>query len=384
MSPATSARQAWSETRRLLCVRLDGMGDLLMTTPAIAALRRPGRHLTALVSRSGAAIARLVPDIDEILPFDAPWMKPPPPRNTDSPRSDTPSRNIESPRSDTPSRVLVDTLAEGRFDAAVIFTVYTQSPLPAAFLCHLAGVPLRLACCRENPYDLLTDWVPEREPAEIVRHEVKRQLDLVASVGASIDDERLRLHVPDRARARVSCLLAEHGIPPRRWILMHPGATAASRRYPLDLFAEAATTLAERTDRTILLAGAASDAPFVDEIRRRMRAPSLSFAGLLDLEELCALIETAPLLVCNNSVPAHIAAATGTRVVDLYALTNPQHTPWRVPSRVLSHDVPCRGCLKSTCPEGHHACLRGVPPSRVADAAQDLLRETSSLVETAY
>jgi ADP-heptose:LPS heptosyltransferase len=69
----------------------------------------------------------------------------------------------------------------------------------------------------------------------------------------------------------------------------------------------------------------------------------------------------------------HIAAALGTPVVDLYALTNPQHTPWRVPSRVLSHDVPCRNCLKSACPQGHHDCLRGVEPAAVVSAAVALL-----------
>jgi ADP-heptose:LPS heptosyltransferase len=66
----------------------------------------------------------------------------------------------------------------------------------------------------------------------------------------------------------------------------------------------------------------------------------------------------------------------GTPVVDLYALTNPQHTPWQVLSRVLNHDVPCRNCHKSVCPAGHHDCLRRVPPEAVAAAAVELLRAT--------
>ncbi len=61
----------------------------------------------------------------------------------------------------------------GSFDAAVIFTVYSQNPLPAAFLCYLAGIPLRLAHCRENPYQFLTDWVKDTEPEQNVRHEVR-------------------------------------------------------------------------------------------------------------------------------------------------------------------------------------------------------------------
>jgi len=79
-------------------------------------------------------------------------------------------------------------------------------------------------------------------------------------------------------------------------------------------------------------------------------------------------------LVANNSAPSHLAAALGTPVVNLYALTNPQHTPWRVPAQVLNEDVPCRWCLKSVCPQQHHRCLRGVEPQQVVDAALALMR----------
>ena len=65
------------------------------------------------------------------------------------------------PRAD---RAMIERLRAARFDAAVIFTVYSQNPLPAALLCYLADIPLRLAHCRENPYQLLTDWVAEPEP----------------------------------------------------------------------------------------------------------------------------------------------------------------------------------------------------------------------------
>jgi ADP-heptose:LPS heptosyltransferase len=59
----------------------------------------------------------------------------------------------------------------------------------------------------------------------------------------------------------------------------------------------------------------------------------------------------------------------------LYALTDPQHTPWQVPNRVLFHDVPCRFCFQSVCPAGHGDCLAGVAPERVADAVQALLAQ---------
>ncbi len=94
----------------------------------------------------------------------------------------------------------------------------------------------------------------------------------------------------------------------------------------------------------------------------------------MNLAELAALLRRAPLLISNNTGPVHVASAVGTPVVDLYALTNPQHTPWGVPCRVLSHDVSCRNCYKSICPEGHNDCLRKIPPGDVVQAALDLLR----------
>jgi ADP-heptose:LPS heptosyltransferase len=99
-------------------------------------------------------------------------------------------------------------------------------------------------------------------------------------------------------------------------------------------------------------------------------------AGCLEFAELCAVIEAADLLVSNNTAPVHIAAAVGTPVVDLYALTSPQHVPWQVPHRLLYRDVPCRYCYKSVCPAGHHDCLTRVAPAEVAEAVRALLDST--------
>ena len=316
-----------ADVRRILCARLDNLGDVLMTTPALRALRRlPGRpRLTLLTSPSGAAIAPLVPELDEAISY-----------------------------------------------AAVIFTVYSQSPLPAALASLMAGIPRRLAHCRENPYQLLTDWVRESEPEQHVRHEVRRQLDLVASVGAHTDDERLSLRVPAAAHARAARLLARLRLEPNGWVAIHPGASAASRRYPPERFAAVADGLAAAGLAPVFVGGC-DERALVDAIRAAMRAPGPSLAGRTSLAELAALLSRAPLLVANNSGPAHVAAAVGTPIVSLYALTNPQHTPWGVPSRVLYRPVPCAWCYKSVCPTGHHECLRGVEPEAVVAAARELL-----------
>jgi lipopolysaccharide heptosyltransferase II len=343
------------------------MGDVLMTTPALRALKHGvrGRRLTLLTSAAGAGIARLVPEVDEVVVYTAPWVKfgglPPD------------ASGLES---------MICRVRNGGFDAAVIFTVYSQNPLPAAMMCFLADIPRRLAHCRENPYGLLTEWVPDPEPGNGVRHEVRRQLDLVASVGCTTRDQKLSLRVPGRARRRVRALLADMDRR-RPWAVVHPGATASSRCYPPELYAAAARALVRDWGWQVVFTGSAGEAPLVDAIRAAMEAPARSLAGCLDLAELAALFAEAPLIVTNNTGPMHVAAAVGTPVVALYALTNPQHTPWDVASRVLSHDVPCRNCYKSVCPEGHHACLRAVRPEAVVAAALELAASRPARVAAA-
>lgn len=350
---------SWTGVRRILCLRLDTLGDVIMTTPAIRALKRsaPGRHITLMTSSSGAAAGRLAPDVDEVLVYDAPWMK-----------------GTEEALSAQSDREMVESLRRSAFDAAVIFTVYSQSSLPAAMLCYWADIPRRLAHCRENPYYLLTHWVREMEPETCLRHEVRRQLDLVATVGAHTDEERLSLAIPDRAAASVDELLGGMMKRNRPWVVVHPGATAASRRYPPEGFASVARRLVQELDCAVAFTGTEPERDLVDAIRTDMAAPSYSFVGILDLPEFAAVLARASLLISNNTGAVHVAAAVGTPVVDLYALTNPQHTPWQVPHRVLFHDVPCKYCYRSVCPEGHHHCLRLVEPERVVNAAEELLQ----------
>ena len=166
--------------------------------------------------------------------------------------------------------------------------------------------------------------------------------------------------------------------PKRPWVVVHPGATAPSRRYPAGQFGAAADLIASDVNCHVLFTGTADETDLVLAAQARMQRPGISLAGQLSLGELAALIAHSKLLVSSNSGPVHIAAAVGTPVVDLYALTNPQHTPWAVPHRVLNHDVPCKYCYKSICPEGHHDCLQLVEPDEIVAAVRSLLAERAA------
>jgi lipopolysaccharide heptosyltransferase II len=357
----------WNKATNILCVRLDSLGDVLMCTPAMRALRdsRRGRSITLLTSPGGAAAAPFIPELDGVIAYQAPWMK---------------SSAARDPGADI---AFATGLAQQGFDAAVIFTSYSQSALPAAMLCYLAGIPLRIAHCRENPYHLLTDWVAESEPEPVVRHEVRRQLDLVAQLGCGTDNNRLSFALRDADLVAVRARLAARGIEAdRRWVLLHPGASAPSRRYPAQHWAQVIRLLDQRLGWPLVLTGSAGEAQLIDEIREASGVAVHSLAGELALGEMGAALKLATVVVSNNTGPAHIAAAVGTPLVDLYALTNPQHTPWQVRHRVLYHDVPCRFCQKSVCPEGHNDCLAKIAPARVVEAVSCLLELDSEVPAT--
>jgi lipopolysaccharide heptosyltransferase II len=356
----------WETARNILCIRLDTIGDVIMTAPAMLALKvsQPDRRITLMTSSAGAAVAPLLA-LDGLIVYDSPWLKATAPRMNSAPEFE-----------------MIERLRQAQFDAAVIFTVYSQNPLPSAFLCYMAGIPLRVAHCHENPYQLLTHWIPDPEPVQQIRHEVRRQLDLIASVGCDVtqflDDpthDRQLLHPTPASMEQVQKLLMEIGLNfDRPWLVIHPGATAPSRRYPPESFAIVAHHLVQNADVQVVFTGTQPETELVESIRSMMNAPSYSLVDRLNLNELVSLLKISPLLISNNTAPVHIASAVGTSVVDLYALTNLQHTPWSVPHQVLFHDVSCKLCYKSICPEVHHNCLRQVEPDAVIQAALSLLQ----------
>lgn len=313
----------WNNCRRILCIRPDNIGDLLMSTPAIRALKQTFNcHITVLVSSMGAAVAPQVPEIDEVIVFDVPWVQ----------TAGTPAVKQFNQ--------LVKLLKEHRFDGAVIFTVYSQNPMPSIMLAYLAEIPLRLAYCRENPYQLLTHWIPDEEPYTFISHQVARDLELVAKIGAVTRDHHLSIQANEIFWPEVCEKLLQLGLDPeKRWIILHPEVSEQKRKYPVSDWIAAGKKIRAATGCQLLITGKNNMAE-AEEIATGIEGQAFSAAGLFNLEELTLLIKHAPLLLSVNTGTIHIASAVHTPVLVLYALTNPQHTPWRVASMVLYFDVP--------------------------------------------
>ncbi|WP_016866122.1 MULTISPECIES: glycosyltransferase family 9 protein [Fischerella] len=201
----------------ILVMRLDNIGDVIMTSPALRAIKEnlPNCRLTLMASPGGAQAAALLPWVDEVLPWRVLWQ--------DLGKLDfNPEREWE----------LVKILQAGEFDAAIIFTSFSQSPHPAAFVCYLAGIPSRWGESKELGNGVLTLEVPAA-PDEI--HQVERNLRLIEAGGFEVSDRSLCIQIPETAQKEALSLLLGSNqddncqFPP--YFLLNPWTSCQSRNY---------------------------------------------------------------------------------------------------------------------------------------------------------
>jgi len=315
--------KSWQNAKNILIIRADNMGDLLMSVPAIRALKQSfDCRITVLTSSMAAGIPSFITEIDDVIVFDLPWIK------------------ADRVNANETILTLVRQLEERKFDAAVIFTVFSQSALPAAMIAYMSGILLRLAYCRENPYQLLTDWVPDKEPYTFIQHQVRRDLALVNSIGAEADNIRLHLNISPAAWKNAQEKLCKVGVNTEKpWLVLHAGVSEKKREYPTNLWVKAAKKLITQKGFQVLFTGAVSEKELCEQLAKITGENAFSAAGIFTLEEFIAVIEKSPVIVSVNTGTIHIAAAVNTPVVVLYAQTNPQHTPWMVPHAVLEFEV---------------------------------------------
>lgn len=329
----------------VLAVRQDSLGDVLLTGPAIRALAAGADGpLTLLCGPRGEAAARLLPGVDEVLVHLAPWIDPEPPAVSAG-----------------ACRALVDAVRRRAPETAVVFTSFHQSPLPTALLLRLAGVPRIAAIGVDYPGSLLD--LRHADPGDV--HEVERALSLAAAAGFPLpaaDDGRLRL----RASA------VPPALPDRPFVVLHPGASVSARAWPAGRWAELARELGER-GRRIVVTGSAEERGLTRSVAAAGH-DAVDLGGRCDLAALGAVLARAEAVAVGNTGPAHLAAAVGTPVASLFALTVPpvRWRPWRVPQRLLSREVPCVGCRARRCPVAGHPCLDPIEPAAVADALEQL------------
>ncbi len=349
----------WLEARNILAIRPDNIGDVVMLGPALRAVKEtsPAARITLLASRGGATAAPLLPWIDDVIVWRTLWQDL-------GHLAFDPGRELE----------LIKILAERAFDAALIFTSFSQTPHVPGYVCYLAGIPLRAGEGKEFGGASLST---ELRGAPDEMHQVERNLRLVEAVGFAARERRLHVSIGEEARAAVPGLLSGAGINPEGpFVLFHPGASAEARRYPVERSGAVARLLTARGWQ-VLVTAVEREADLVAEIARHAPAAACLVGGTT-LSEYAALVDEAVLVICGNTLPLHLADALETPVLGLYSGTDyeEQWRPRYTRSRLLRRPTACHPCYLFTCPIGM-PCL-DIPPEEVVEVAEALIANQPS------
>ncbi|GAC1425294.1 MAG: glycosyltransferase family 9 protein [Ktedonobacteraceae bacterium] len=350
----------WLTAKNILVLRLDNIGDVLMLGPAVRAVKEtsPQARITLLASPAGATATPLLPWIDDVLVWRPIWQ------DVGGHMAFDPARERE----------LITLLAGRAFDAALIFTSFSQSPHTPAYVCYLAGIPLRAGESNEFGGSTLSTQL-QGGPTEM--HQVERNLRLVEHLGFVSRDRTLKVSLPYDQKNTIFSLLKRMGIQPEEpYIVLHPGASAKARRYPTDRFGIVAKQLTQHGWQ-VLVTGVEREATLLQDVQHH--APKAhALMEKITLTEYAALIEQAALVICNDTLPMHLADAVRTPEIVLFSGTDyeEQWRPRSTIARLLRRPTPCYPCYLFECPIGL-PCLDIAPDEVVAEAEALLAREGS-------
>ncbi len=334
----------------VLVARMDNLGDVLLSGPAVRAVAASAGRVTYLASPQGAAAASLLPGVNEVLVERAAWIDADPPRI-----------------SRTAIDRLVDRLASISVDAALILTSFHQSPLPLALVLRMAGLGWIGAISPDYPGSLLD----VRHVVDESLHEVERSLSLADAMGYRVpagDDGALRIdpsRVPGMKRERLGPVVGPEG----DYVVVHPGASVPARAWRSGGHRQVVERLAG-AGWTVVVTGGSRERTLTARVAGSV---GIDLGGRLDLVGLASVIGKANAIVVGNTGPAHLAAAMGTPVVSIYAPTVPASRwhPWMVPHMLLGEqDIACAGCRARTCPRSGHPCIDQIDTERVVQAVQ--------------
>jgi heptosyltransferase-2 len=335
----------------LLVAQTSFLGDVVLTTPLVSALRRcvAPRRLAVLVRPEAAALLDGHPDVDQVLVDDKRGQ----------------NRGVLG--------VLraARQLRHERFDVVVA----PHRSLRTALVLAAARIPRRVGF-RESRGAFLYH---ERVPRDRRRHDVERNLALLTPFGGVAAAPALHLPVAPAAEARAAALLPAG---PGPLVGVAPGSVWATKRWTASGFAAVVAGLASDGARCVLLGGP-DEVPLAEDIRVRSGGRAVVLAGKTDIATLVAVVDRLGLLVCNDSAPMHVACARGVPVVAVFCATTPAlgYGPYGPRAVVAEANLACRPCARHggrRCPRGTEDCMRLVEPAVVLAAARTALAATGA------
>ncbi|MBI4335285.1 MAG: glycosyltransferase family 9 protein [Candidatus Omnitrophica bacterium] len=343
--------------KRILIVRTDRIGDVVLSTPVIKALKKayPLAFIAMMVAPRARDIVKGNPYLDEVLVFD----------------------KVRYGGFFGTLRFAA-TLKKRHFDTALV--LHPTQRVHA--ILWLAGIQRRIGLDKKWGF-LLTEKLPHTKQFG-QRHEVDYNLDMLRSLGVETNDRELLVPINDEDKSRVMSILKRNGIgEDDDFVVIHPAASCASKRWPCERFAAVGDRIAGRFHKKIIIVAGATDRDFGGRTAEAMDEEALDLSGDLSIGELAALLERASLLVSNDSGPVHIAVALGIPVVAIFGRNQPglSSKRWGPIGRhdiILHKDAGCVECLAHNCKIGFR-CLLAIEPEEVVEAAEKLLLRRPAL-----
>ena len=332
-----------NKPNRILIIRTDRMGDVLLSTPVFSALKQkyPNAFISVLIKPYTQDIVAGHPDVNEIIVLETPKH-----------RFDfkTFLKNVRL-------------LKHKNFDTALILypTFYIS------LLCRLASIPKRIGTAYRL-YSFLFNQKIYEHRKKSGRHEVDLNLDFAQALGANVEPVLFKIHIPDKNEQTVKQLLQQKQIK-QPFVVIHPGSGGSAMDWPLKNFGQLAKQISANLKLDVVITGTKSEKQLVDTVIAASDNSATRLDGKMDIKELAALLKTASLVIANSTGPLHLAVAVNTPVIGLYCPLQPclpeRWGPYHQFNSVImppNIDV-CHKCDQNSCKHGN--CMELIDVNQV-------------------
>ena len=329
-----------SAVKSILVIRRDALGDMVLSTPALRALRQTFTSAQIYLFASGYTrdLVANDPDIDHLI-LDA------------------------------------DGMLKNTYDIAVVL----HPGFAVNHLAYKSKARIRLGYTGSGGSFFLNLKVPD-DRAHRLRHEVESALEVVARLGCKAVDTRLHVSVSREGEAFAEQFFRQHNLAGVTVVAMHPGARQQYIRWKPEGFSEVARRLIAEKKVRVVLVGSRGEQDLVLKVAGRLPGTIVQAVGL-SVAELVSVLKRCRIFIGNSTGPMHIAAGLGVPVVALFGSKHPLDSvqawrPWGVSSVVITKELGCPGCHPGDC--WHHACMKAIGADEVFAAACKLLDDADA------
>ena len=330
------------QVEKILLIKLRYVGDTILLQPVIDNIKDylPGVHLTVMVNEGTEEVLKDCSKIDELIAYDRQALK----------HSASLIGRIKD------NITFLQSIRRKHFDLVIDFSQSDR----ASLITWLSGAPVRMGCNYENPLKRL--FFNRLIQVNIrTMHVVDYELKALEQLGITPSSRTLTIKVPDIVQAKIDALITSSGLNHFKVkVAMHPGAGRPARMWPTERFAAIATRLKAKYNAGIIVMAGAGEEDLIQRMENQTQAIDFKTAKL-SLMEMGALLKRCDLFLGNDTAPAHLAAAVGTKTLALFGPTFPLlWHPYSDKAEVIFSNPACCGCTQIACPYENFPCMTSI------------------------